>query len=91
MSPFLLHFLEHPQARGRCSQGEAGCILGGTRAVREEPGKQKSRSAFLLHPACGTAGAGIWPEAVPRKWIAEKERPTELGRSVRYRPSYVSR
>jgi hypothetical protein len=34
--------------------------------------ESRSREVLFLHPACGTAGAGIWPEAVPRKWIAEK-------------------
>jgi hypothetical protein len=42
--------------------------------VREEPGKQKPRSAFFFHPAYGTAGAGIWPEAVPRKMSGRKRR-----------------
>jgi hypothetical protein len=37
-------FLGHSRARGRCSQGER-LLLGGTCAVREQPGEQKSRSS----------------------------------------------
>jgi hypothetical protein len=36
-------------------------------------------------------GAGIGPKPCPGKGVAEKGWPTELGRSVWYRPSYVSR
>jgi len=35
-------------------------------------------------------GAGISPKQCPRECAAEKGWPTELGRSVRYRSSYVS-
>jgi hypothetical protein len=36
-------------------------------------------------------GAGIWPEAVPRRNEQQKKGwPTDLGRSTRYGPSYVS-
>jgi len=35
--------------------------MGGTCAVREEPGKQ-NREVRCVHPVCGTAGAGIGPK-----------------------------
>ena len=49
--------------------------MGGTCAVREEPGKQKPRS---LPAAGGLPGAGIWPEPCPRKCAAEKSQSAEL-------------
>jgi hypothetical protein len=48
----------------------------------EEPGKQRPRSCRTQELARSSG---------PRKCVAEKGWLTELGRSVRYRPSYVSR
>src|SRR6266436_3451354 len=41
--------------------------------------------------SCEAAGRRNYPEAVPEKCAQEKGWPTELGRSVRYRPRHVSR
>jgi len=96
MSPFLLHFLGHPQARGRCSQGEAGCILGGTRAVWEEPRKQKPRSA-LFASRIRDRGRRNLARAVPRNGPAEKGRRiavseiTLAGSGGRQEPATVER
>jgi hypothetical protein len=73
-------FLRHPEARGRCSQSE--WLLYG-RDLRRSGGTGKAEDAKL-------PGAGIIPKQCARKLAAEKGWPTELGRSVRYRPSYVS-
>jgi hypothetical protein len=50
----------------------SGCFMGGTRAVREEPGKQKPRSARFAS-RYGTAGVGILPKQRPSKYAAENE------------------
>ena len=50
--------------------------MGGTRAVREEPGKQKPRSA-LFASRYGTAGVGILPKQRPSKCAAEKRKCAE--------------
>jgi hypothetical protein len=45
--------------------------MGGTCAVREEPGKQKLRSAFYASRMRGR-GRRNWPEAVPKKMGGRK-------------------
>src|SRR6266446_9045613 len=62
-SPFSCPiFLGHPEARGRCSQGER--VLYGRDLCRSgETGKAEIAKS---------PGAGIWPEAVPRKMRGRK-------------------
>jgi PadR family transcriptional regulator len=47
--------------------------MGGTRAVREEPGKQKLRRAFFAS-RLGDCGRGNSPEAAPKQMRGEKGR-----------------
>src|SRR6266446_2469487 len=78
-SPFSCPiFLGHPQARGRCSQGEwmlfgrVGLLTSapsGSKDGWEEPRKQKPRS---LPAAGGLPGAGISLKQCPGKCAAEK-------------------
>jgi hypothetical protein len=44
----------------------SGCFMGGTRAVREEPGKQKPRSA-LFASRQRDCGRGNSPQAAPKQ------------------------
>src|SRR5713101_1895701 len=68
---FLAPFSWGTQKREAAAPKASGCFMGGTCAVREEPGKQKPRSA-LCASRYGTAGAGIWPEQCPGKCAAKK-------------------
>jgi hypothetical protein len=62
-------FLGHPRARGRCSQGER--VLYG-RDLCRSGGTGKAEAAKM-------PGAGIWPQAVPRKMRGRKR---HLSKSV---------
>jgi hypothetical protein len=63
-SPFSCPiFLGHPEARGRCSQGER--VLYG-RDLCCSGGAGKAETAKL-------PGAGIWPEAVPGENARQKK------------------
>ena len=68
-SPFSCPiFLGHAKARGRCSQGER--VLYG-RDLCRSGGTGKAEAAKL-------PGAGIWPEAVPKKMRGKKRPLTEI-------------
>jgi len=77
---FLPHFLGAPRSEWLLLPKRAAAYGGNPNGVREEPGKQKTRS-------CRTEE----PEAVPEKMSGRKGRPAELGTSVRYRPRHVNR
>src|SRR6266436_4435609 len=60
---FLAPFSWGTQKREAAAPKASGCFMGGTCAVREEPGKQNPRS-------CRAQEFG--PKQCPRKWTAEK-------------------
>jgi len=70
------------KASGCCFQSERLLYGREPSGVRAEPGKQKPRSCRTQELARSSG---------PRKGAAEKGWPAELGRSVRYPPSYLSR
>jgi hypothetical protein len=52
--------------------------------------ESRSREVRFVHPQCGTAGAGIWPEQCPGKCAAEKGHlrdSARIGKKVRTRVS----
>jgi len=59
-------------------------------AAGEQSGDLVQRGTEKAEPT-KVQGSGIGPKQCPRKWVAERGRPTELGRAVRYWPTYVSR
>jgi hypothetical protein len=66
------------QKREAAAPKASGCFMGGTCAVRVEPGKQKPRRCRAQELA----------RAVPRKCVAEKERlPNAMRIEVRSRPA----
>ncbi len=71
MSPFSAPFSGHCKARGRCSQGEVAAFWEGPASFGRNR-ESRSRAVRYSHPGYGTAGAGIWPEAVPRNGSAAK-------------------
>src|SRR5260221_2432930 len=64
---FLAPFSWGTQKREAAAPKASGCFMGGTCAVREEPGKQKPRS-------CRAQEFG--PKQCPGKCAAEKDTPT---------------
>jgi hypothetical protein len=54
ISFFCPIFLGHPKAKASASKA-SGCFMGGTHAVRAEPGKQKTRSCRTQELACSSA------------------------------------
>src|SRR5712692_9882600 len=72
-SPFSCPiFLGHPEARGRCSQGER--VLYGRNLCRSG-GTGKAEAAKL-------PGAGIWPEAVLYKGMSRETSSPRLGAEI---------
>jgi len=66
---FLAPFSWGTQKREAAAPKASGCFMGGTCDVRE--GAVKAEPAKL-------PGAGIWPEAVPRKMRGRKRVVTEI-------------
>jgi hypothetical protein len=62
----------------------SGCFMGGTRAVREEPGKQKPRSAICASRV-RDCGRGNSPEAAPKqkgRGKGDRHRSSSAGRDL---------
>ena len=81
MSPFSAPFFWGTEKREAAAPKPSDCISGGAQeifgGVSEDflGGNGKAESAKV-------PGAGIWPEAVPRKMRGRKRLATELGRSA---------
>jgi hypothetical protein len=80
MSPFSAPFSGAPPSERPLLPRRNGCILGGNPRSSGGTGKaEAAQCAFLASRIWETAGAGIWPEAVPRKMDRRKRsKPTEL-------------
>jgi len=81
MSPFSAPFFWGTQKRGLLLPKRAAALSEGTQWCKGGTGKAEDAKL---------QDAGISLKQWPEKCAAEKGWPAELGRSVRYRPSYVS-
>src|SRR6266849_6494185 len=73
---FLAPFSWGTRTREAAAPKASGCFMGGTRAVREEPGKQKPRSCRAQELARSSAQENAWRKkgAVPHSATSAIER-----------------
>jgi hypothetical protein len=62
MSPFSAPFFWGTRTREAAAPKASGCFMGGTCAVREEPGKQKARSCRAQELARSSAQENVRPK-----------------------------
>src|SRR5712664_2963440 len=88
VSPFLAPFSRGTQKREAAAPKVSGCFMGGTCAVREEPGKQKPRGCRAQELARSSAKETAWQKKgrlteLSESWNEEQNKVSHQTRNVK--------